>query len=157
LTRYAAKTTVPSDRSRQEIERTLTRYGASKFMYGWDEDAAVIAFSAHDRYIRFKLPLPEREDREFTHHARGRRTDSEVERRWEQATRQRWRALALVVKAKLEAVEAGIAEFEDEFLAYIVMPDNRTLSEVIRPEVALAYQSGEMPQLALPNAREPVA
>jgi predicted DNA-binding protein len=149
VTRYAAQTKVSSDKSRSEIERTLTRYGASKFMYGWDADAAVIAFSAHERYIRFKLPLPDREDREFTHHSYGRRADTEIERRWEQATRQRWRALALVVKAKLEAVEAGISEFEDEFLAYIVLPDNKTLSEHVRPGIEHAYATGKI-QLALP-------
>lgn len=150
---YAARTSVPTTQSREEIERTLSRYGASKFMYGWDHEAAVIAFFAHERYIRFKLPMPDRDSREFTHHARGRRTDESAERQYEQATRQRWRALLLVVKAKLEAVETGITDFEDEFLAYVVMPDNRTLSEVIRPEVALAYESGEMPQLALPSPR----
>lgn len=154
MARYAAKTSVPSEKSRQEIERTLSRYGASKFMYGWDKGSAVIAFYAHERYIRFKLPLPDRDDRDFTHHSRGRRNPASSEGLWEQATRQRWRALALVVKAKLEAVESGISEFEDEFLAYIVMPDNRILSEVIRPEVAIAYESGEMPMLALPSARD---
>jgi hypothetical protein len=155
VTRYAAQTKVSSDKSRSEIERTLTRYGASKFMYGWDADAAVIAFSAHERYIRFKLPLPRKDEREFTHYQRSSyggwtpRTETEAARRWEQATRQRWRALALIVKAKLEAVEAGISEFEDEFLAYIVMPDNKTLSEHVRPGIEHAYATGKI-QLALP-------
>lgn len=149
---YAKDTTVPADRSRNEIERTLTRYGATKFMYGWDHDSAVIAFFAHGRYIRFKLPIPDRHDRQFTHHSRGTRTEAAAEQVWEKAHRQRWRALLLVVKAKLEAVDAGISEFEEEFLAYIVMPDNSTLGDAIRPEVARAYESGEMPQLALPSA-----
>jgi hypothetical protein len=35
MARYAAETTVASDRSRAEIERILERYGASSFMYGW--------------------------------------------------------------------------------------------------------------------------
>jgi hypothetical protein len=154
VSRYAANTSVSSEKSRHEIERTLTRYGASKFMYGWDSDGAVIAFIAHDRYIRFKLPLPDKQAHEFTHHTRGRRTEIEIEKRWEQATRQRWRALTLVVKAKLEAVESGIAEFEDEFLAYIVIPQtNETLGETMRPQLADAYANLNVPpQLALPVA-----
>ena len=43
---------------------------------------------------------------------------------YDQACRQRWRALLLVIKAKLEAVTAGISTIETEFLANIVLPDN---------------------------------
>jgi hypothetical protein len=58
---YATSTKVGSDRSIAEIERTLMRYGARGFMYGRDEDrgAAVIAFKANDRQVRFVLPLPD--------------------------------------------------------------------------------------------------
>lgn len=43
---YAAKTGVAPDRSRAEIERTLSRYGASQFYYGWDGDRAVVGIRA---------------------------------------------------------------------------------------------------------------
>lgn len=33
---YAAATDVSSDRTRAEIEKTLLRYGAERFSYGWD-------------------------------------------------------------------------------------------------------------------------
>lgn len=158
MNRYAAQTSVPVEKSRGEIERTLARYGASSFMYGWDQDTAIIGFivaaDGERRQVRFKLPLPDKNDREFTHHARGRRTESETERRWEQASRQRWRALNLVVKAKLEAVESGIATFEEEFLAYIMLPDGETVGEWIAPQLDEAYAIGVMPnalRLALPE------
>ena len=35
MTQFAASTTVSSNASREEIERTLIRYGAEQFMYGW--------------------------------------------------------------------------------------------------------------------------
>src|SRR5690606_23446519 len=95
--RYAARTDVTSDRSRAEIERTLTRYGATAFSYGWQEGLAAIQFVRNGRRIRFVLPLPDRNDREFTHHSRGPRTPAAAEAAWEQASRQRWRMLALVV------------------------------------------------------------
>lgn len=39
----------PADRSRSEIERTLTRYGARQFMYGWDENRADCTRDKHDQ------------------------------------------------------------------------------------------------------------
>jgi hypothetical protein len=50
--------------------------------------------------------------------------------------RQRWRALYLVVRAKIEAVEAGLAIFEEEFLAFIVVPGlNKTIGEIMVPRL----------------------
>jgi len=144
---YAANTSVPVERSRAELERTLSRYGATAFGYLSDAGKAVIMFEAHGRRIRFDLPLPERDSRVFTHHARGARTATAALEAWEQACRQKWRALNLAVKAKLEAVEAGIAEFEDEFLAYIALPDGSTMSQRARPAIAHAYDTGTMPTL----------
>jgi len=149
MTRYAESTTVSSEASRAEIERILARYGADQFMYGWADNRAVVAFRAHGKQVRFVLPLPARDDPEFTMHSRGRRTPEAAQKAWEQAGRQRWRALALVIKAKLEAVEAGITEFETEFLPHIVLPDDRTVAEWLVPQLELAYEQGPMPS-ALP-------
>jgi len=149
MSRYAANTEVTSDKSRAEIERVLARYGADQFGYGWDRDKAMIAFRAHERQVRFLLPLPDRNDDEFqfTPTKRDRRSPDAAEREWEKACRQRWRALALVVKAKLEAVESGITEFEDEFLAHIVLPDGSTVGNFLRPQIAEAYSTGTMPSM----------
>lgn len=146
---YASQTTVTSDKSRAEIERTLTRYGASSFMYGWDQLRAIVAFEMHGRRLKFVLPMPERDSREFTHTPakNQRRSAATAEAAYEQAVRQRWRALALVIKAKLEAVEAGIAEFEEEFLAYIVLPNGRTVGDFMVPQIAAVYESDQMPPL----------
>ncbi len=149
MSRYAASTDVSSDRSRAEIERTLARYGANQFMYGWESGRAVIAFAMQDRRVRFDLPMPDRDDREFTHTPnRGtRRSTGAIDQAYEQAVRQRWRALALVVKAKLEAVETGITTFEEEFLAHIVLPDGSTVGKWAAPQLEEAYASGRMPPL----------
>lgn len=157
--KYAAGTEVPVENSRAEIERILSRYGATAFAYGWNAGGAMIEFAACDRRVRFVLPLPDRADAAFTTYTRGtqirtsyRRSPEEATKRWEQACRQRWRALVLVVKAKLEAVDAGISEFEAEFLAHVVLPDGRTVGEHIGPAIALAYDTGEVPALlALPE------
>jgi hypothetical protein len=69
-----------------------------------------------------------------------------------QACRQRWRALALVIKAKLEAVESGITTFEDEFLAHIVMPDGKRVADHVKPTIARVYDGGQMLPLLPPPA-----
>jgi hypothetical protein len=65
----------------------------------------------------------------------------------EQAVRQRWRALALVIKAKLEAFESGIETFEQAFLANILLPDGQTVGQWMVPQVEQAYLTGTMPGL----------
>ena len=145
---YAKDTSVSVEKSQADIQQLLKRYGASGFMFGWDEDqgGAVIYFRAHDRHVRFWLPLPERREVATTPTGRQRSKD-QVDKAVEQAERSRWRALHLVIKAKLEAVETGIVSFEDEFLSHIVMPDRKTVGEHLRPQIADAYDTGTMPAL----------
>lgn len=153
MPKYAANTEVSQEKSRAEIEATLTRYGADAFSYGWEADKAIIAFRANGRHIKFVIQIPDRNSTEFTEYTqRGRvwlRTESVALKLWEQAKRQRWRALALVVKAKLEAVEAGISEFDDEFMAHIVLPNGSTVGQTIKPHIDKAYLDGKMPRFLL--------
>lgn len=135
MTRFASTTRVSVEQTRTEIERMLTRYGATAFGYMAKSGRAVIAFEAGERHIKITVPLPE--------------GNSEKER---QAARQRWRALLLVIKAKLESVESGIETLEEAFYANIVMPDGRTIYESTREHVALAYKGGSV-QALLPDYR----
>lgn len=147
--RYAASTSVGADKSRAEIERILQRYGATGFLYGWNQDRAVIGFHMQNRQIKFVLQMPDKKDEAFwtTPGQRRRRKESQALRAWEQATRQRWRALALAVKAKLEAVEAGIASFDGEFLPYIVLPGGETVADFMLPQIETAYATGKIPKM----------
>ena len=156
MTRYAANTDVSSSRSRDEIERTLQRYGADQFLYGWQDDNAVVGFRMQGRQIRFVLPLPSKSEKRFTEHSRGARSPEAALKEWEQAVRQKWRALALVIKAKLEAVESDIALFEDEFMANIVLPGGETVGQFMRPQIAEAYRIGKAPTMLpmLPAPKE---
>lgn len=150
---YAQDTTVSVARSRAEIEDQVSRYGASGFVSGVQHlpegSVAAIAFEAQGRRVQFELKLPSKS--EFaTRTQYGRtyeRTPEDIERRWEQACRQRWRALALVVKAKLEAVECGIASFESEFLANIVLANGKTVGKWLLPQLDDHYSKGKMPPL----------
>lgn len=153
MAKFAAETKVSVETSKIEIERTLTRYGADSFMSGWHENQAFIQFRIAERFVRFKMMLPDRRDQAFTHYLRAgvptERVATAAAGLWEQACRQKWRALALVIKAKLEAVDAGISIIEDEFLAHIVTVNGQTVAERIRDDLALEYKSGAVQPLML--------
>jgi hypothetical protein len=152
--KYAEGTTVPVSQTRTEIERTLERFGATAFAYGWSSDhgAAVVSFDAQDRRVRFTLPMPDRSARELTHTGQGyRRSEPSMRAAYDAELKRRWRALGLVVKAKLEAVATGIVTFEQEFLAHIVLPSGQTVGEYVTPQLTAVYARNEMPAL-LPGA-----
>jgi hypothetical protein len=157
MPQYAAKTEVPADRSRAEIERTLERYGADQFIYGWDGPRARIGFRMAGRQVRLDVPLPERTDPKYQQTATGRyRASSEAARAaWEQDMRQRWRAVLLIIKAKLEAIDAGISTFDAEFLSAIMLPNGHTVGEHLEPQLDHIYATGQMPRL-LPGPTGPL-
>jgi hypothetical protein len=138
--RYAARTKVPVDRTKTEIERLVSNRGADQYVSGqqMQPPRALVQFHLHDRIVRFELPLPPSRS--------GRESDRD-----RQEMRSRWRALFLIVKAKLEAVDSGITTFEEEFLAHIVMPGDRTIAQLVLPQVRQAYKTGKLPEL-LPRA-----
>jgi hypothetical protein len=149
VSRYAENTSVSADKSRSEIEATLRRYGADQFAYMTSRTEARIGFIANGRQVQFRLAMPDPSDREFTHtpERKNARSPQQAEAAWEQATRQRWRALALVIKAKLEAVDTGITVFEDEFLAHIMLPNGRTVGETIGAQLDDVYAGSKMLEL----------
>jgi hypothetical protein len=105
----------------------MRKRGADQFFSGMDGERAVLAFRLQGRHIRFALPL-------------GVKLSI-------QQHNSRWRALLLVVKAKLEAVDIGIMTVEDAFLADTVLPDRQTVAEYMAPQIESAYATGKMPPL----------
>ncbi len=143
---YAVNTKVSPASSRVEIERILQRYGATGFLYGWAEGSAVVAFEMSGRRVKFVLPILH--SAAFTQTETGReRGQAAVTTAHEQAIRQRWRALALAIKAKLEIVESGITEFDEEFLAHIVLPGGERIGDWLAPQLERVFSSGQMPPL----------
>jgi hypothetical protein len=153
---YAENTKVSPSRSREEVEKILTRYGASSFASGQDRDQIMFAFVAKDRSVRIRVPMPRMDERRFTHTPTGlRRPEPASIEAHGQAVRQRWRSLALVVKAKLEAVESGIVSFDEEWAAFLVLPDGQTVGDHLLPKITEAYASGQVPAL-LPTYRRAI-
>lgn len=149
---FAADTSTSVEKTRAELETVIRKYGADAFAYATDENKAMIQFRASGKQVRFILPLPAQSEKRFTHQTYRSwkpRTKEAALKEWEQACRSSWRALFLAVKAKLVAVESKIATFEQEFMAYVVLPNGNTAGEEIIPMINKAYLSGRMPTFSL--------
>lgn len=152
---FAANTDVSVEKSRAEIEGLIVRYGATSTAFMNSPGRAMIAFEAVGRKVLFELPLPDISDKRFERDGRNSiRGPAKRHEVWEQACRQKWRALALVIKAKLEAVSSGITTFEDEFLAHIIMPDGLTVGQHVKPTIAASYAAGHVVPLLPPPSKE---
>lgn len=134
---YAKGTSVPVRRSRMEIEDMLERAQARATYTAMEEGRATVGFALEDKHIRFELALPGRE--EFaTVERRGekRRATPELQNAlWEQACRERWRALVLALKAKFVSVEAGVESIEEAFLAHVVLANRQTVHGWFRAQL----------------------
>ncbi len=136
---YAHGTQVPVDRTRSEVEKLLVKGGATGFMYGHVNGQAMIVFEMRSRRLKFLIPMP------ATNKTRSNEREVAAE------TRRRWRALLLVLKAKLEAVDSAIVEFDEEFLAHIVVQGSTTVGEHMVPQMKQALATGKLPPLLGPG------
>ena len=144
---YANTTVVPVERSKSQIEALLVKYGAEGYHTGWQAATAdepgwdAIEFLWKNRTIRFRLPRAVARVNNKTQPWAADRygcslSGTKLQKAIEQRDRQRWRVLFLVIKAKLEAVENGIGIFEEEFMAFIVTGNGKTVGEVLLPRLA---------------------
>lgn len=150
---YVRGTTVTSERSQAEIQKVLQRYGATGFAFGWEVGRIMVGFQVHDRTVRFVFDLPSR-PLEFARTPSGQiRTPAQQKAALDAEIRRRWRALSLAIKAKLEVVASGIATFDEEFLAHMVLPDGTSVGDRVTSELDAAYARGLAPArlLALPG------
>lgn len=149
MPRYAKNTQVSVSKSKGELEKILQRYGAQQFMAGWDQDQAYVAFAVNNRAYKMTLPLPLKDEFKMTPSGKWERTKEKMLEAWEQACRQRWRALLLMVKGKLEGIECGAATLENEFLAYTCLPSGETVAQWLQPQIDKAITDKEMPKLLI--------
>jgi hypothetical protein len=137
---FAEGTTVAVSKTRGEIENLITKYGATRFAYGYIEDRAAINFVANGRLVRFTVPLPGKDDKRVRARAlRLSRSNYRIDPpkldiAIQEEDRRRWRCLLLAIKSKFTTVESGIESFEEAFLANIVTTENMTVFERIKLE-----------------------
>jgi len=139
--KYAAGTNVPVEKSHIAVQKLLKQHGATNTGYGEQGDKASILFTVRGRQYRIELTYPHLS--EFLMAGRIKRTQAQAEAAREQEIRRLWRALFMVVKAKLEAAQSGFVTFEQEFFAHTVLANNQTVSEWVEAQVS----AGKVPLL----------
>lgn len=143
MTKYAITTKISAEQTLSDIQKLLTKYQAVKFGFIQDVASSHVAFEMKNRQIRFILPMPTSE--EFKKDNRGyTRNATQIDTVYKQEIRSRWRALLLSIKAKLESVETGIETFDEAFMAHIVLPSGKTMSEWATPQIEQSYNTGKM-------------
>ncbi|MBN1518167.1 hypothetical protein JXA32_16515 [Candidatus Sumerlaeota bacterium] len=152
MAKFASNTSVNVERSQMQIRDTLRRYGAESFGVIERNDHGAVMFEFKGMTVQILVPMPDLNSDEFQMTDSGRpRKENSAMAVYEQSVRQRWRALLLAIKAKLEAVETGISTIEREFLPFIVMPDGKTFADHALPKLQELVRLGKMPKcLALP-------
>lgn len=144
--KFAKDTGVSIERSQEQIKTVLRRYDADGIGTWEERGLAAMQFIIGGLTVHIKVDLPLPDDEEFHVTDTGRERGAvAAHKAYEQAIRQRWRALLLTIQAKLEAVETGISTLEQEFLSYIVMGDGKTVGDHLLPGLKAAAESGNMP------------
>lgn len=151
--RFAEGTKVAIETTRVELEKLLRAYGADAVVIGWDGPTSTVAFRLRGRHVKYTIERPTSAESVVSSYPSGKPRPRNLHAEAIAAEhRRRWRALLLIVKAKLELVAGGDSEFEDEFLTRVMLPDGSTVGEWIAPQLDQAYQSGRMPAL-MPGAQ----
>lgn len=146
---YAEGTSVSASKSQADIGELVRKHGATGFQFGYDERMAMVMFKSHARLVRFTIEMPDPSEKRF-HYTPGRnqrRSPKAAADAYDAEQRRRWRSLHMTIKAKLVAIEDQISDFEQEFLAHIVMPGGQTVYEMVQERIDAAYESGDPVEL----------
>jgi hypothetical protein len=111
-----ANTTVPVEKTREDINDLLKKFGARGIQWTWLDNKNILRFLHEFEYegvkhgIAYELTIPEM----------GTKTGRGYDQQFVRNDKQAYRLLFYVIKAKLTAVETGLETFENEFLSKIM-------------------------------------
>jgi hypothetical protein len=155
-------TEVTPEKSQSQINQLLKEYGVSKYQWttDYENNQVVLAFEleveigSQKRRLTFKVsPPPFAKKRRTWDSMKGYRDVYAAN--WAQS----YRLLYFWLKAKLESVAYGLTTAEQEFLSQMVLPQGKTLGEILKdPEqfgkLALEEKTVEKEAYAPPDAIE---
>ena len=135
--KYAEGTEVPIGRSRDEIERTLERFGATGQIWARDDEIGqvIIAFKRKARGYKFIIKLPPLSDFRFTPKMTYERTPKQMADMRDAETRRRFRSLANYIKALMDAIDTGIIKAEEALLPYQMLPSGETVYQRVQEQI----------------------
>jgi hypothetical protein len=157
---YAKGTSVSVERTKVELEKFLRQQGATATATYHDtgKNRATVLFALAGKRISVDVPLPTVDQIAVpkTKHGRPQAPAVRAERQkkaLEQLSRERWRQIFLLVKAKLAAISVGGSTLEREFLADLLLGNGKTVGVTIQPQVARMIETGKAsPLLLLPGS-----
>jgi hypothetical protein len=127
-----------------EIQQMLAGTGAHGFRVASDHGKAAVSFNCGGRRFRLVLEHAGPDSPGAPAHDPLQPSSRIHESKNAQETaRQSWRQLSLLIQAKLDAVDSGIVTFDEEFLAYMVMPGGATVFQATAPAITTAYSREE--------------
>ena len=136
---------MPVTRSRDEIERTLKRYGCDQQLWMRDDTVPNMTLGFVRKGLTYKLtvPLP-KQGYKFTI------AEADAE------TMRRFRVLLIWLKATCEMVDTGLLKFEEAFMPHTLTPGGQTAGQLFGQQIAVMLESGRAPSLmlALPAGRQ---
>ena len=151
---YAKGTTVEVARSRAEIDSLLSKNGASSvgILRDSEKSIAVVAFTIHGAKFRLEIPMPTMAEVEqaltevkpkrwwgWNDEEKGRYRQAEIAQR----ERERWRAILLLIKSKLEIVRIGLSSVEREFMADLVLPGGQRAEAFFAEAIRRGLEAGD--------------
>ncbi len=142
MRKYAANTNVTAERSQAEIQSMLLKYGCTSFGFVRRPRQILIGFELRNLRFEMSISLPDPNSDEFTKTATGRARRNHDDALYEQEVRRLYRSLCLLIKAKIVSINEKTAKFEDEFLAYMVTSNGRTVGTWCANLIAKAQENG---------------
>lgn len=143
--KYAKTTKVSIEKSQIEIQKLFRKYGATRFAIDWKNNN--ILFELQGRSVRIHVKNPNINDKEIQLTPSGiQRTSPNIQTAFEQAKRQMWRVMLLFLKSTLEAIDMGVIELDQAMLPYFLLPNGKTVSEQILPQLANNVSILSLPQ-----------
>lgn len=143
--KYAEGTKVSVESSRGEITGILAKHGVQRMGWVGGPEGDELMFELGGGQYRLAIRKPTLDEVKRAYVDAGGRWNlvydpqAKVDGEW----RRRWRANVLLLKAKLEFIDAGDTTLERELLPYRVLKDGRTLEQAI--------VGGEFPMLKASN------
>lgn len=118
------ETSVLVDKSKTQIEKLLKKFNVKAIRFTSYPSYGLLEFVREvgdKQFIPYRLTVKPKV-REWA-----RNSSSELDR----AERQVWRVVYWWLKTKLEAIDFGLVEFEQDFLPYMMLTDNQGRSDTV--------------------------
>lgn len=135
-TKYAAKTKSSIPKTQQDIGFLLRKSAEEWTVTERPGKGGDVIFKMRSKVVRMRIAYE--------------KIGGFTQRQWDQDCCAKWRGLLLVIKAKLVAIETGIAIFDQEFLPYFVTKSGLTIFEALSPNLTGALNEDFSAMKSLP-------